>query len=127
MSRRPSPTLAAITAADAIQKLNGITLDQRLSAPLISATMQALTRLVDQLPQTFEQLAYQLEQRQAEGDIRMDTDEDPAQVVPEVLARFAEAGAMCEPAGYREFRSPGGPLSSAVHAAASPLFHMTAK
>lgn len=112
---KPDPTKRAHAAAEAIRELNHITLNQQLPAPVISSAVQALCRLIDGLPQTFDQLAHQLKCRQGEDAIRMDTGEDPAPVVAEVDKALEDAVLHL------------GDVSNSLHAAASPLFHMAAK
>ncbi|MDH6110189.1 hypothetical protein P3T36_004879 [Kitasatospora sp. MAP12-15] len=126
-AEKPDPVKIAYEAAEAIRQLNHVTLNECLPAPRISATMQALVVMLDRLPQLFEQLAHQLQQRQAEGKVVMDTREDPAIVVAEVLAQLADAKAIAEPAHYSAYGTPAGALSKTVHAAASSLFSMAAK
>ncbi|MDH6125954.1 hypothetical protein [Kitasatospora sp. GP82] len=112
---KPDPAKRAQTAAEAIRELNHITLDQRISAPVISTTTQALCRLVDGLPQTLDQLARQLKTRQKERAIQMDTGEDSEAAVAEVAKSLEDSVLYL------------GRLSNSLHAAASPLFHMGAK
>ncbi|MDH6122002.1 CHASE3 domain sensor protein [Kitasatospora sp. GAS204A] len=112
---KTDPAKAARDAAEAIRKLNHATLNNAVSAPMVSSITQALLQLVDRLPQTLEQLGQQLKQRQAEDAIRMDTGEKPADAVADVLAALEDALLDL------------GDLSNALHRAASPLFHMAAR
>jgi hypothetical protein len=127
MDQNRTPITAAQDAAYNIRELNHLTLcGPALSAPQISSVMQALVQLVDRLPQTLEQLGQHLEKRLSEDAVRMDTGQPPAQAVAEVLARLAEARVLTEPANYEKYGMPAGPLSNAVHSAASLLFAMGA-
>ncbi|MET9399288.1 hypothetical protein [Kitasatospora sp. NPDC002965] len=123
----PRPSETAQSAVEAIRELNHLTLNRKMTAPEIKATVQEITALVDHLPQLFEQLARQLGSRQAEGAIEMDTQDDPAVIVPEVLARLAEAAGLTEPANRITYGTPAGPLSKALHDAASSLYQMSHK
>jgi hypothetical protein len=115
MARIPNPARQARLAADAVQELNRITLDQPLSAPRVSEITQTLCQLIDRLPQALEQLASHLDRQAAEQRIRMDDGSDPRESADEVVQALTDAR-------HHLIR-----LSGAVHRAASPLFHMVAR
>ena len=115
MPRNLDPEKAATTAAAAIQSLNHITLNGKITAPQLSATVQALLGMVRRLDQTFDQLGQQLDGRLREDDISMDTGEDPAAVVPGVREALAESCAAAEV------------LAAALQKVASPLWQMAAR
>ncbi|MFB7517214.1 hypothetical protein [Streptomyces sp. NPDC056144] len=108
----PDPTKAAIATAEAIRKINHASLNGRLTAPQISATIQGLVAAVDRMPQALEQLAAQLRHRQEQGQIRMDDGSESGNAVHAVLAYLADAAGDLEA------------LAVSLHNAASPLFHM---
>jgi pantothenate kinase len=120
------PGKLADQAAEAIRALNHATLNQQISAPEISRVMQSLATMVDRLPQTFEQLARQLDKRRAQGQIRMEDGRDPAGPVAEVVARLNEAAGIAEPTNRTRWGTPAGALGYAVHEAAGWLFNMGA-
>jgi molybdopterin/thiamine biosynthesis adenylyltransferase len=67
------------------------------------------------MPQALEQLGHQLQVNFAQDAIRMDTGEQPAAPVAEVLGALDDAATALRD------------LSTALHRAASPLFHMAAQ
>lgn len=112
---KTDPAKAARDAAEAIRKLNHATLNDSVSAPVISSIAQALCGLVDRMPQALEQLGWQLKQRQAEGAIRMDTGENPEVAVVEAEVALEDA--------VQHLAA----VSKSLHLAASPLFHMASE
>lgn len=109
---KPDPAKAAIAAAEAIRKINHASLDDTLTAPEISSTVQGLVAMVDRLPQALEQLAVQLRHRQDRGQVRMDDGSQPGEAVRAVVAYLDDARGDLEA------------LSVSLHNAASPLFSM---
>jgi hypothetical protein len=82
------PSKQARDAAEAIRRLNHVTLapKQPIPAPVISTTVQHLEQLLARLPQALHQLSQQLHAAQAAEQIRMDDGTDPATAATETRA-----------------------------------------
>ncbi|MFB6518727.1 hypothetical protein [Streptomyces sp. NPDC056401] len=111
----PTPSQHAVAAADAIQLLNRSLLDTKdISAPEISATVQAVIRLVDRMPQALSHLSARLVREQKAERIRMDDGSDPAKAAMWVETFLTDAETDVVDA------------AKSLHAAGSLLFKMGA-
>ncbi|MFE2283847.1 hypothetical protein ACFXDJ_06715 [Streptomyces sp. NPDC059443] len=107
------PSDHAITAADAIQKMNHALINSgNTSAPEISATVQALITLVDRLPEALGRLSNHLVREEKAARVRMDDNSDPAKAVVWVDTFLTDAD------------SDLADVSKSLHAAGSLLFKM---
>ncbi|MGE7390861.1 hypothetical protein ACQKM2_35840 [Streptomyces sp. NPDC004126] len=101
-------------ARDAVERVNNAFLDDgaRLSAPAVSATVQALKELVERLPQALDQAAAVIELLGARERVVMDTGQDAEAFTAEVAAQLRAAATSSEQ------------LAKELAAPASTLFHM---
>lgn len=113
--RTATPDEIARQIRDLVEQLNHATLTTDITAPRISATVQALLSALQHLPQTLDQLDAALTAQARADNIRMDNGDEPTAAVRTTRVALASTKHRIESA------------TDQLQRAATPLFSMAAK